>query len=89
MYVTYDGEADAMYISLYDDGETRELKTQAVKDWLLIDFDNEGKVCGFEILDVTKHSPFEAVGSHELRFIDLGSPEGQKYLAKKAGIKAR
>lgn len=89
MYVTYDKEADAMYISLCEEWEVkRVMRTQPVKDWLLIDFDAEGRVCGFELLDVSKHSTFQPTGRKEIKFIDLCSPEGEKYLAEKERLKA-
>jgi len=86
MYVTYDKAADAMYISLSDE-ETGELRTQAVKNWLLIDFDSKGRVCGFEILDVNRHCILKPCDIKDIKFVDLNSPEGETFLTQKERVK--
>jgi len=51
MRITYDNEADAMYIYLND----REVaKTVRVSDRVLVDLDDEGNLRGIEILFASK-----------------------------------
>lgn len=51
MNVTYDREADALYIRLRD-GDVA--KTSDVEEGLALDYDNEGALIGIEILRASK-----------------------------------
>ena len=51
MEVTYDKEADAVYIEF---SKAEFAKNKKVDDFTIIDFDKEGKIIGIEILDASK-----------------------------------
>ena len=50
MKITYDHEADALYIRFKDTTVT----TKHLADGIAADYDAEGKLAGIEILDATK-----------------------------------
>ena len=53
MRVRVDQEADAVYVSLTD----RTIKDSAeVADGIVVDYDNEGRIVGVEILDASKRT---------------------------------
>ncbi len=54
MDISYDKEADAMYIKLRE-GEFA--KNKQIDDFTIIDLDKDGKVLGIELLDVSKRFP--------------------------------
>lgn len=54
MKISYDPDADAMYIELV---EREVAKTKEVDDNTIIDLDNEGNVIGVEILFVKERMP--------------------------------
>jgi uncharacterized protein YuzE len=51
MKITYDSEADALYIELR---EATPSHGQDIEPGVLVDLDHEGHVIGFEILDASK-----------------------------------
>jgi len=51
MKIEFDKQADALYIYIQ---EKKVAKTKEVEDGILIDLDEENKLIGFEVLDVTK-----------------------------------
>jgi len=54
MKITYDADADAMYIYIVD----RDVfKTKKINDNTLVDLDEEGNIIGMEILFVKKRMP--------------------------------
>ncbi len=54
MKIEYDREVDALYIRVQ---EKHVARTQEVADGVNIDFDEEGKLIGLEILDATERYP--------------------------------
>ena len=54
MKITYDPDADAMYIYLK---EGKSFKTKEVDDNTILDYDKEGNVIGIEILFVKERMP--------------------------------
>lgn len=50
MKIEYDREVDALYIRIQ---ETYVATTKEIADGIHVDFDEAGKVIGFEILDAT------------------------------------
>ena len=54
MKIEYDQEVDALYIRVQ---EKHVARTQEVADGVNIDFDEEGKFIGLEILDATERYP--------------------------------
>ncbi|ALJ92203.1 DUF2283 domain-containing protein [Thermus aquaticus] len=50
MRITYDGEADALYIAFGEGPAT----VQEVAEGIALDWDSEGKLLGIEILDASK-----------------------------------
>ncbi len=58
MNITYDREADAMYIE-FRAGEFA--KNKKIDDVTIIDLDEEGNVLGIELLEVSKRIPVESL----------------------------
>ena len=56
MKITYDSDADAMYIYL---NEREVARTVQVSDRVLVDLDDEGNLRGVEILFVSKRPCFD------------------------------
>ena len=54
MKVKYDEKADAMYIRF---SESPYFESDEIKDGIIVDYDKDGKVIGFEILDVSDKLP--------------------------------
>ena len=54
MKVTYDPDADAMYIKLTNE---KFSKTKVIDDNTILDLDKNGNVIGIELLFVSKHLP--------------------------------
>lgn len=63
MRITYDPEADAVYIALRD---AKPRDARRLDDWLTFDLDAKGRVIGIEILDASERlgsEALEALGS--------------------------
>ena len=58
MEITYDKQADAMYIE-FRKGEFSSNKK--IDDFTLIDFDDKGNMLGIELLSVSKRIPIESL----------------------------
>ena len=54
MKIEYDQEVDALYIRVQ---ERYVAKTQEISEGVNLDFDEEGKLIGLEILDATERYP--------------------------------
>jgi uncharacterized protein YuzE len=52
MKTTYDAEADALYVRFAD---SPVIESEEVAEGVVLDFDAEGKIVGFEFLDARKH----------------------------------
>jgi uncharacterized protein YuzE len=52
MKTIYDAEADALYVRFAD---TPVVESEEVADGVVLDFDGEGKIVGFEFLEARKH----------------------------------
>ena len=52
MKTIYDPEADALYVRFAD---SPVVESEGVADGVVLDFDSEGKIVGFEFLDARKH----------------------------------
>jgi len=59
MRITYDKDADAMYIRLAN-GEFD--KNREVHEGIILDLDQQGRLLGIEILDVSTRYPLEDIG---------------------------
>lgn len=66
MRISYDKDADAMYIKLAD-GEFG--KNREVQEGVILDLDGDGRVLGIEILDVSTRYPLE-----EIAHLDIEMP---------------
>ena len=53
MIITYDKEADAAYIYFHEIGKTS--RTVPVSDDIVVDFGQNGKVMGVEVLNAKEH----------------------------------
>ncbi len=58
MEISYDKEADAMYIE-FRKGEFA--KNKKIDDFTIIDLDKEGKLLGIELLEVSTRIPIESL----------------------------
>ena len=58
MEISYDKQADAMYIE-FRKGEFA--KNKKVDDFTIIDLDENGNILGIELLDVSKRIPAESL----------------------------
>ncbi|MBI2671410.1 DUF2283 domain-containing protein [Candidatus Woesearchaeota archaeon] len=56
MKITYDPEADAMYI--YLDEKANVDKTKEIEENMILDYDKDGHVIGIEFLFVKKRMPY-------------------------------
>jgi uncharacterized protein YuzE len=54
MEITYDKEADAMYIEFR---KGKFAKNKKIDNFTIIDLDEEGNILGIELLDVSKRIP--------------------------------
>ena len=57
MKATYDSEANALYIRLSDGAI---VETEELRPGLIVDFDNDGRIVGFEMLDARMQVPADA-----------------------------
>ena len=58
MEISYDKEADAMYIE-FRKGKFENNKV--IDDFTIIDMDKKGNILGIELLDVSKRIPIESL----------------------------
>ncbi len=58
MEISYDKQADAMYIE-FRKGEFAQNKK--IDDFTIIDLDEKGNILGIELLDVSKRIPVESL----------------------------
>jgi len=58
MEISYDKQADAMYIE-FRKGDFA--KNKKIDDFTIIDLDNSGNILGIELLDVSKRIPAESL----------------------------
>jgi uncharacterized protein YuzE len=52
MKTTYDPEEDALYVRFAD---SQVVESEEVADGVVLDFDAEGRIVAFELLDTRKH----------------------------------
>ncbi len=58
MEITFDPEADAMYIKL---GNGHFSKNKKLDDLTILDLDKDGKIIGIELLSISKRIPPESL----------------------------
>lgn len=63
MKITFDKEADAVYIYFKDISPGEVKNTISLNECLNIDLDENGKTLGIEILDASKNLPLDALKS--------------------------
>lgn len=63
MKISFDREADALYIQFREGSAGKTLKLQ---DGVLMDIDTEGRIFGIEILDASIRLPSESLGQINL-----------------------
>jgi uncharacterized protein YuzE len=56
MRIEFDQEADALYVQIH---EAYVAHIKEIEEGVIIDFDENGKVIGMEILDITKRFPLK------------------------------
>ena len=64
MKITYDPEADALYIALR---EARPADSMDVEEGVTADLDDEGHIIGLEVLDASKRMTLVGAGKRLLR----------------------
>ena len=64
MEITYDKEADAMYIE-FKKGQFA--KNKKIDDFTIIDLDKQGNILGIELLDVSKRIPVESLSEFNVK----------------------
>ncbi len=64
MEISYDKQADAMYIE-FRRGEFS--KNKKIDDFTIIDLDKEGNILGIELLEVSKRIPAESLSEVHLK----------------------
>jgi uncharacterized protein YuzE len=84
MKITYDPEADALYIGLR---KAEPLHSDDIEEGVVADFDEDGHVVGFEVLDAsTRMSPHEL---SRVSFESLVSEEHGEISLRRAPITRR
>lgn len=68
MEITYDKEADAVYIELRK-GEFA--KNKKIDDFTIVDLDKDGKILGIELLSVSKRLPRESLAEIHVKNIPV------------------
>ncbi|MFC1648696.1 DUF2283 domain-containing protein [Nanoarchaeota archaeon] len=63
MKISYDKDADAMYIE-FREGEFK--RNQKIDDFTIIDFDVDDNMMGIELLEVSKRIPSESLAKLEV-----------------------
>ncbi len=58
MEISYDKQADAMYIEFR---KGKFAKNKKIDDFTVIDLDSDGNILGIELLDVSKRIPAESL----------------------------
>ena len=58
MEINYDKNADAVYIEL---SKANFSTNKKIDDFTILDFDEEGKIIGIELLDASKRMPKESL----------------------------
>ncbi|HMN49326.1 MAG TPA: DUF2283 domain-containing protein [Ignavibacteriaceae bacterium] len=70
MKIEYDNEADAIYIQI----QKKEVSTSTeIEDGVIIDFDEEKKVIGFEVLNASKKFDFKDIATINIGMIPVVS----------------
>lgn len=70
MKIEYDNEADAIYIQIQE----KEISNSTeIEDGLIIDFDDEKKVIGFEVLNASKKFNFKDIATINIGMIPVAS----------------
>ena len=64
MDITYDKEADAVYIEFR---KGKFVKNQKIDDFTIIDLDKDGNILGIELLDVKRRIPLESLSEVRVR----------------------
>ena len=64
MEITYDKEADAMYIEFR---KGKFFKNNKIDDFTIIDLDKDENILGIELLDVSRRIPLESLKEINLK----------------------
>lgn len=64
MKITYDEQADALYIQFQPESKVKE--TVQIREGILCDIDKQGRIFGIEVLDVSKRLPIEELGKLDI-----------------------
>ena len=68
MKIEYDKKADALYLTIQ---KKYVAKSKEIQDGVAVDFDEKGKVIGFEILDVSKKYRYSDISNFALKNLAL------------------
>jgi len=70
MEISYDKDADAMYIE-FQKGEFS--KNKKIDDFTVVDLDSKGNILGIELLDVSKRIPIESLSKVNVKNLPVVS----------------
>ncbi len=70
MRIEYDEEANALYIQIQEKPVAR---TKEIEDGVLIDFDEQNNLIGFEILDATKRFALSDIVNLHVENLPVGT----------------
>ena len=68
MKIEYDKKADALYLAIQ---AKYVAKSKEIQDGVVVDFDEKGKVIGFEILDVSKRYKHSDISNFAVKNLTL------------------
>lgn len=60
MRTTYDSEANALYVRL---SEGAIVESEEIRPGIVVDFDKDGRIVGFEMLDARMQLPADALAT--------------------------
>jgi uncharacterized protein YuzE len=84
MKITYDPEADALYIGLR---KAKPRVTDDIEEGVVADFDKDGHVIGFEVLDASTRMSSEELG--RVSYENLVSKERAQISVRNSPVKRR
>ena len=70
MEISYDKEADAMYIEFRKGKFTKNKK---IDDFTIIDLDKDGNMLGIELLEVSKRIPLESLSEVKVKNLPVAT----------------
>lgn len=73
MKIEFDKKADALYIYIQ---EKPVNKTKEIEEGVLVDFDEDGRLIGLEVMDVTKRFSLSDIANLQIENLPVEVPSG-------------